>query len=75
MGKAFSTLARSFLIKSSSKLLVTRTGIKARTSLILGRNDENFTRLNLNISEASRPILCSISGGGERLHNVLRQTG
>ena len=30
-------LARSFLIKSSSKLLVTRTGIKARTSLISGR--------------------------------------
>ena len=30
-------LARSFLIKSSSKLLVTRTGIKARTSLIWGR--------------------------------------
>ena len=27
-------LARSFLIESSSKLLVTRTGIKARTSLI-----------------------------------------
>ena len=30
-------LARSFLIESSSKLLVTRTGIKAQTSLILGR--------------------------------------
>ena len=30
-------LARSFLIESSSKLLVTRTGIKARTSLISGR--------------------------------------
>ena len=30
-------LARSFLIESSWKLLVTRTGIKARTSLILGR--------------------------------------
>ena len=29
-------LARSFLIKSSSKELVTRTGIKARTSLISG---------------------------------------
>ena len=29
--------ARSFLIESSSKLLVTRTGIKARTSLISGR--------------------------------------
>ena len=28
---------RSFLIKSSSKLLVTRTGIKAQTSLISGR--------------------------------------
>ena len=30
-------LARSFLIESSSKLLVIRIGIKARTSLILGR--------------------------------------
>ena len=30
-------LARSFLIESSSKLLVTRTGIKAWTSLISGR--------------------------------------
>ena len=29
-------LARSFLIESSSKLLVTRTGIKARMSLISG---------------------------------------
>ena len=29
-------LAHSFLIESSSKLLVTRTGIKARTSSILG---------------------------------------
>ena len=30
-------LARSFLIESSSKLLVTRTGIKTRMSLISGR--------------------------------------
>ena len=30
-------LARSFFIESSPKLMVTRTGIKARTSLILGR--------------------------------------
>ena len=30
-------LARSFLIESSPKLLVARTGIKARTSLISGR--------------------------------------
>ena len=34
---AVSMLARSFLIESSSKLLVTRTGIKARKSLISGR--------------------------------------
>ena len=61
-------LARSFLIESSSKLLVTRTGIKAWMSLISGRirlliwsylplNDENFTLLNFNIYEASWPIL------------------
>ena len=30
-------LARSFLIESSSKLLVTKTGIKAQTSLISGQ--------------------------------------
>ena len=34
---AVSMRAHSFLIESSSKLLVTRTGIKARTSLISGR--------------------------------------
>ena len=34
---AVSMLARSCLIKSSSKLLVTRTGINGRTSLISGR--------------------------------------
>ena len=34
---AVSMLARSFFIESSSKLLVTRAGIKARMSLILGR--------------------------------------
>ena len=48
-------LACSFLIESSSKLLVTRTGIKAWTCLIslwnyLSLNDENFTLSNLNIS-------------------------
>ena len=81
-------LARSFLTQSSSKLLVKRTGIKARSRSILGRirplvwsylslSDENFTLLNLNISEASWPMLisfmCSIIG--ERLHKVLGQTG
>ena len=44
-------------------------------------NDENFTLSNLNISEASWQVLikfnfmCSITGGRERLHNVLRQIG
>ena len=63
-----SMLARSFLIESSSKLLVTRTGIKAHSSSILGRirplilyllalEWRKFTLLNFNISEASRPIL------------------
>ena len=37
MGNAVSRLARSFLIESSSKLLVTRTGIKAHKSLISGQ--------------------------------------
>ena len=37
MKKSVSMLARSFLIKSSSKLLVTRAGIKAPMSLISGR--------------------------------------
>ena len=36
MGKWYLHLAHSFFIKSSSKLLVTRTGIKARMSLISG---------------------------------------
>ena len=57
-------LARSFLIESSSKLLVTRTGIKARIVWFragsdyslwsyLPLNDKNFTISNLNISEAN----------------------
>ena len=82
---AVSMLARSVLIESSSKLLVTRTGIKARMTLISGRirpltmNDENFTLSSLNISEASWPILIKFymwhHWDGERLHNVLRQIG
>ena len=36
MGNGVSMLALSFLIKSSSRLLLTRTGIKAQTSSILG---------------------------------------
>ena len=39
-------------------------------------SDENFTLLNLNISEASWLIfICSIIRVGERLHKVLGQTG
>ena len=68
MGNGVSMLARSIFIKSSSKLLVTRTGIKAWSSSLLGRirplilellalEWQNFTLLNLNISEANWPIL------------------
>ena len=45
-------------------------------------SDENFTHLNLNISEASRPILIKFyvqhhwgGGWGERVHKVLGQIG
>ena len=37
LGNVISMLVHSFLIESSSMLLVTRTGIKAQTSLISGR--------------------------------------
>ena len=62
-------LAHSVLIEPS-KLLVTRTDIKALMSLILGQirlltlelyilllSDENFTHLNLNVSEVNLPIM------------------
>ena len=80
-------LARSFLIESSSKLLVTKTGIKAQTSLISGRI-RLFTlellalELHFRTWISLRPVgqswsnfMCGITGGGERLHKVLRQIG
>ena len=84
-------LAHSFLIESSSKLLVTRTGIKAQTSSISGR--KRLLTLELLALEwqkfytfwtwiSLRPVgqcwsnfMCSITGDGERLHNILRQIG
>ena len=83
-------LARLFLIQSSSKFQVTWTGVKLGrvrfwaesdhsfwSYLLL--SDENFTLLNLNISEASWPFLIkmcsSIIGVGERLHKVLGHIG
>ena len=83
-------LARSFLIESSSKLLVTRTGIKARLSLILGRIRPlilEFCPWVMKISHfrtwiSLKPVgqsllnfMCSINGVGERLHKVLGQIG
>ena len=119
-------LALSFLIESSSKLLVTRTGIKSRTSSISGlwfpwpiymffetgwcqvrlvddlleqavgikaRTSLFSGRIRLltlellafewrNFYTSPRPVgqscsnfMCSITGSGERLHNVLRQIG
>ena len=69
MGKCcLSMLAHSFLIESSSKLLVTRTGIKTRTSLILGHirlltfellalERQKFYTFELEYLWASWPIL------------------
>ena len=68
MEKGVFMLPCSFLMESSSKLLVTRTGVKARSNSSLGGirplilellalSDENFTLLNLYISEASWPFI------------------
>ena len=87
---AVSMLARSFLIESSSKLPVTRTGIKTRMNLISGRI--RILTLELLALEWRKfftfeleylwdqlanldQILCVATGGGERLQKVLRQTG
>ena len=87
---AVSMLARSFLIESSSKLLVTRTSIKARTSLISDRiRLLTFELLALEwwtfyfrtwislrrVGQSWSNFIRSITGGVERLHNVLRQIG
>ena len=84
-------LAYSFLIKSSSKLLVSRTGIKAWSSSILGRIrplilellalkvmkiSHFWTWISLKpLGQSWSNFICSIFGGGERLHNVLRLIG
>ena len=77
------------LIKSSSKLLVTRTGMKARSSSILGRiRPHHFgvtcpwvtkishfrTWISLEpVDQSWSNFMCSIIGVGERLHKVLGQ--
>ena len=82
-------LAYSFLIKSSSKLLVTRTGIKSRSSSILGRIGplilellalewRKFHTFELEYLWSQLvnldQVLCVASlGVGERLHKVLGQ--
>ena len=80
----------SFFIKSSSKLLVTRTGIKACISLILGRIKLLTLELVALVTKIShfwtwtflKPVdqsysnfMRSITGVRERLHKVLEQTG
>ena len=83
-------LASSILIESSSKLLVIRTGIKDGTSLISGwirlltsellaLERRKFYTFKLEylwgqLASLDR-FMYSITGGGERLHKVLRQIG
>ena len=85
---AVSMLARSFLIKLSSKLLVTRTDIKAQTSLISGQvrlltlellalEWQKFYTFELDyllrpVGQSWSDFMCSITGDGERLHDVFR---
>ena len=82
-------LACSFLIESSTKLLVTRTDIKARSSSILGRirwlilellalEWRKFHTFELEyhwsqLASLLSNFMCSIIGVGERLHKVLGQ--
>ena len=89
MGNAVYMLARSFLIESSSKLLVTRTGIKASDEFDFGLDQTThfwvtcpwiMTILHFRTWISLRPggqswsnFMCSITRGGKRLHNVLRQ--
>ena len=83
-------LASLFLIESSSKLLVTRTGIKARLSSILGwirpiilvtcpwvtKISHFWTWIPLKpVNLSWSNFMCSIIGVGERLHKVLGQIG
>ena len=82
-------LARSFMIESSSKLLITRTGIKAQSSSILGRIRPLILRVTCPwVTKSShfrtwiylKPIgqswsnfMRSIIGVGERLRTVWGQ--
>ena len=80
-------LAHSFLIKSSSKLLVTRTGIKARMSLILGLwfpwpiymfFEMRFDLGTLDSGERSLPfglLVLVLSWGGSVKGTLLRAWG
>ena len=83
-------LARSFLIESSSKLLVTRTGIKGQSSLNLGRirplilellalewrKFHIWTWISLKpVGQFWSYFMCSIIGMRERLDKVLGQVG
>ena len=83
-------LALSFLIDSSSKLLVTRTGIKGQSSLNLGRirplilellalewqKFHIWTWISLKpVGQFWSYFMCSIIGVRERLDKVLGQIG
>ena len=86
---AVSMLACSFLIESSSKLLVTRTGIKARLSSILDRirplilellalEWRKFHTFGLEylwsqLVSLDQIVFVASLGRGERLHKVLGQ--
>ena len=79
MGKWWIHATSFIFIKSSSKLLVTRTGIKARSSLILGRIRPLILEIlalewrKFHTLELESNFMCSISGVEERLHKVMHK--
>ena len=86
-----STFSRLFLIRSFLYLQVTRTCIKYRTSSNFCHIGPLTTKLACPwmtkilhfrtwislkpVGQSWSNLMCSITGGGERLHSVLRQTG
>ena len=84
MGKCCLHATSFILFESSLKLLVTRTGIKARSGSILGRirplilellalERQKFHTFELTypVGQSWSNFMCSIIGVGEELHKVL----
>ena len=68
-----SMLAHSFLIESSAKLLVTRTGINFGVTCPWMTKIPHFQTSLKPVGQSWSYFICNIIGVGERLHKVLGQ--